>query len=102
MTNEVGRKIKAIRLGLGYSMEQFGVLFEVPATKSLVSKWEAGLCSPNPKRLKRIAEIGNITVEELLNDSREQAIQDLIAFTMGIIPSERKQELEKIITKIEA
>ena len=59
----IGQNIKRIRLSLGLSMDKFGEV--VSATKGTVSKWENGVYSPNKERLKRIAELGGITVEEL-------------------------------------
>ena len=52
----MGEKIKKIRLDLGKSQFEFGQLFNPPAPKSAVSRWEHG-GSPNKKRLKRIDEI---------------------------------------------
>lgn len=47
-------------------MEEFGKVFDTVAHKSLVSKWEKGLSQPNNERLKKIAELGNTTVNEIL------------------------------------
>lgn len=66
MSYSLAQKIKEIRLQTGMTGEQFGNKFNPIATKSSVSKWEQGLNRPNSKRLKRIAELGNTTVDELL------------------------------------
>ncbi|XJS10476.1 helix-turn-helix domain-containing protein [Aerococcaceae bacterium WGS1372] len=63
----VGARIKHIRDTKSLSMEEFGKLFDPPASKGVVSNWENGYNLPNQERLKRIAELGNITVEELLH-----------------------------------
>ncbi|WP_436942086.1 helix-turn-helix domain-containing protein [Staphylococcus xylosus] len=63
---ELAKNIKKIRQSLGMSMEEFGKIFDTVAHKSLVSKWEKGLSQPNNERLKKIAEIGNTTVNEIL------------------------------------
>ena len=65
MTQEVdkkilGQRIKAIRLDKGMTLEEFGKLFGT--SKSIVSRWESGISSPNPERLKTIAKVGDITV----------------------------------------
>src|SRR5690625_3538497 len=60
----VGFRIKNIRQNLGMTQEEFGNLFD--ATRSNVSKWERGSSLPNKERLKQIAKIGDMTVEELL------------------------------------
>lgn len=62
---EVGRRIKAIRQDRGFSQQEFGEKL-TNANKSLVSRWENGKNLPNNERLKSIAEIGDMTVEELL------------------------------------
>ncbi|MCC4371234.1 helix-turn-helix domain-containing protein [Limosilactobacillus reuteri] len=77
MTNkELGKRIKEIRLKLGKSQEEFGKLFEPPAPKSAVSRWEHG-GKPNKKRLVKIAELGGTTVDELVNGSLVDAINTL-------------------------
>lgn len=69
MNNDLGRKLKNIRLQNGLTQEEFGDRFL--GTKSLVSKWESGRNRPNPERLRKIANFANITVEELLKDAEE-------------------------------
>ena len=66
MSKVVGDKIKSIRLKRGETLEEFGKRFNPPANKGLVSGWENGRYAPNTKRLKRIAELENMTVDELL------------------------------------
>lgn len=63
----VGERIKSIRLNLGLSTEKFATLFNPPASKGTVSKWENGRYLPNNTRLKRIAELGHISVDELIS-----------------------------------
>lgn len=63
---EVGKKIKEIRLSRGETAEVFGKHFDPPANRGLVSGWENGRYLPSPERLKVIAEVGNISVDELL------------------------------------
>lgn len=62
----VGDKIMRLRLERGMTLEEFGKLFG--ASKSNVSKWENGRTLPNPERLKQIADLAGISVEELLED----------------------------------
>ncbi|MCW6663296.1 helix-turn-helix domain-containing protein [Aerococcaceae bacterium NML190073] len=61
---DVGLRIKSIRQNKGMNLEEFGKLFSV--SKSNVSHWEAGNTLPNAERLKAIAKIGDVTVDELL------------------------------------
>ena len=60
-----GERIKDIRLELGETLEEFGKRFDPPANRSLVSGWENGRYLPSPERLKVIAEVGGLSVEQL-------------------------------------
>ena len=74
--NNLGNRIRSIRTKLGKSQEEFGKLFDPPAPKSAVSRWEHG-GSPNKKRLAKIAELGGVTVDELVSGSLLDAINTL-------------------------
>lgn len=62
----VGEEIKRIRLSRGETMEIFGERFGT--SKGTVNNWEKGRNMPNKENLKAIADLGNITVEELLGE----------------------------------
>lgn len=62
--------IKIVRLSLGETMEEFGKHFVPSADKSIVSRWELGKSVPNAKRLKKITELGGVSIEFLLSDQR--------------------------------
>lgn len=62
--SQVGFRIKNIRQTNGLTLEQFGKLFG--ASKGNVSLWEKGSSLPSNERIKKIAEYGNMSVEELL------------------------------------
>ncbi|AMB94408.1 helix-turn-helix domain-containing protein [Aerococcus sanguinicola] len=66
----IGNRIRNIRLENGLTTEQFAELFTPPASKGTVSKWENGKYLPNNKRLKTIADLAGITVEELLHNNK--------------------------------
>ena len=72
----IGRRIKEISLEKGMTTKEFGKLFG--ATDSNVTSWEKGRTSPTPERLKAIAKIGDTTVEELLNWSKNDVIIETI------------------------
>ncbi|WP_260852902.1 helix-turn-helix domain-containing protein [Staphylococcus epidermidis] len=55
-----------MRKDLGLTMEEFGKKFKHEAHKSIVSKWEKGLTKPSNERLKEIADLGKISVNQLL------------------------------------
>ena len=59
-----GERIKDIRLELGETLEEFGGRFNT--SKATVFNWEKGRNLPNKSNLKKIAEIGGISVEELI------------------------------------
>lgn len=61
----IGSRIKEIRLQSGLTLEKFGKLFSPPVDKSLVSRWEKGINLPNNDRIKRIAEIGKVSIDYL-------------------------------------
>ena len=65
----IGQRIKQIRREKGMTMEEFGNLLST--SKSIVYRWEIGTNLPNPERLKTIAKLADITVEELLSGSKK-------------------------------
>ena len=76
-----GQKIKSIRKSLGFSQLEFSKA--IGATKSAVNNWENGYNYPNNERLKAIAELGDTTVNQLLNPnplsdySTDELLQEL-------------------------
>lgn len=64
MSKVVGDKIKSIRLERGETLEEFGKRFNT--SKVTVFNWEKGRNLPNKSNLKEIAELGNMTVSEML------------------------------------
>ncbi|MEJ7223147.1 helix-turn-helix domain-containing protein [Staphylococcus epidermidis] len=62
----LANNIKKIRKNLGLTMEEFGNKFNSKAHKSIISKWEKGLTKPSNERLKEIADLGKISVNQLL------------------------------------
>ena len=97
---EIGRRIKGIRMNKGMTLEEFGKLFG--ASKSSVLGWERGDNIPNPERLKKIAEIGGVDLDFLLNgdvfDSFKKGNEELIDFVKTLKQWENleKEELDEI------
>ena len=60
----MGRSIKNIRITNGLTMEELGA--RLKTSKASVNNWEKGVNLPNKQRLKKIAELGGISVDELL------------------------------------
>lgn len=73
----IGIRIKNIRQKKGLNQNEFGKLV-LDAHKSLVSKWEKGQSLPNNERLKKIAELGETTVEYLLYGSLDDYARNLL------------------------
>ena len=84
---EVGQRIYNIRKKNGYSMKKFGELID-NAPKGSVNSWEKGVNLPNEKRLHLIAELGNISFDELLYGSFDDYIKKLVDTNLGIVLSE--------------
>lgn len=63
--NDVGFRISTIRKRLGLTMANFGEIVG-NASDSIVSRWEKGKSLPNNNRLKKISELGGISINELL------------------------------------
>lgn len=61
--SSLGERIRSIRNELGLSMSDFAKRIDSEAESGTVSNWEAGKNNPNKRRLKRIAELGGITVK---------------------------------------
>lgn len=77
MKINIGEKIKSIRISSGETMETFGKRFNT--SKATVNNWEKGRNLPNKENLKIIADVGNISVEELLHGSYDERIEFLLA-----------------------
>lgn len=60
-----GERIKDIRLELGETLEEFGERFNT--SKATVFNWEKGRNLPNKSNLKKISEIGGISVKDLIS-----------------------------------
>lgn len=75
---DVGSRIKMIRINMKESTAEFAKHFNPPASDSLVSRWERGVNLPNTERLNRIAELGGMSVDELLYGKRNVIIKNAI------------------------
>src|SRR5699024_3121225 len=73
--NKIASRIRIIRKDLGLTMKEFGRKFDPPASDSIVSRWERGVNLPNEERLKKIAELGGISMFYLTTGNK--AIADL-------------------------
>ena len=66
---QTGLRIKQIRLARKLSMQEFAKLADPngKAQSGTVANWETGKNAPNKKRLEKIAKIGHVSVNFLLN-----------------------------------
>lgn len=76
MDNNLGFRIKQIRLEHGHTMEEFGKKFNT--SKGTVNNWEKGRNKPNKENLKAIADLGNISVDELLYGNKNIFLRNII------------------------
>lgn len=74
----LGKRIQDIRFSYGKTLEEFGLMIDGKAGKSNVLRWENNHNKPNKFRLKRLAELGNMTVDQLLNGGEEMIIGNKI------------------------
>lgn len=95
---EIGYSIKLIRKQLGLTMEEFGYLFDPPASQSIVSRWEKGVSVPNNQRMKRISELGNTTVADLIFDNKvliPKAVYDILKVNIPRKEYDRLKDIER-------
>lgn len=107
----VGKRIQAIRLEKGLTLKQFGELIgaskssisewesgkHLPPAKSIISRWEKGVMLPNNSRINKIAQLGNLTVNELLYGDNANDIEELEQRLFEIPTKERIKLILKVL-----
>ncbi|ENZ5668345.1 MULTISPECIES: helix-turn-helix domain-containing protein [Enterococcus] len=93
----IGRNIKNIRLDRGMTQEEFSKLFDPSPGTSVISKWERGATVPSPQRLKRLAEIAETTVEEILTPPSQNQYTGALANVMAYY-EDNKSEIPNDLT----
>ncbi|HCS9116424.1 TPA: helix-turn-helix transcriptional regulator, partial [Staphylococcus pseudintermedius] len=76
---EIGARIKKIRINSGKTQEKFGELFS--ASKGNVAMWEKGASLPNKKRLLQISNMANISLDKLLYGELLPYIRENLSFS---------------------
>lgn len=94
----VGARIRAIRENVGMTMVEFGEWLET--TQSAVSNWERGENLPNKYRIKRIATIGKISVQDLLHGVKRYMY--VITYSNYSGPIVRTDTYARVYTSLEA
>lgn len=90
-----GNFVSALRERRGLSQYQLGAL--VGVSDKAVSKWENGVSKPRMNILKKIADVLDISVGELLSceyDTFEEERKDLFAMKKEIIKKAKAKMLE--------
>ncbi|WP_405076309.1 helix-turn-helix domain-containing protein [Ligilactobacillus acidipiscis] len=82
--NNLAQIIRSTRAKLHKTQEEFGKLFNPPAAKSIVSRWENGTSSPSNERLIAISKLSGFSVEELLYGTLENSIHDVMDMAFSI------------------
>lgn len=89
MKETFGERFQRLRKNLGYKQEY--IAEKVNVTPQAVSKWENDLSSPDISVLPLLADIFNVTLDELLG--RE-------SISTKIIPVENRKDINSMILKI--
>lgn len=111
MENFVGKQIRSLRLSLGETMEEFGTRFNT--SKGTINNWEKGRNLPNKENLLKIANLLDISVEELINDDKDYQdfkklliekdpdIKQLILYKLVNFPyeNEKKYQEESVFSR---
>lgn len=90
----VGKRIKKIRTDKEMTMEELGKKLGkgLEASKGAVYNWERGSNLPNKERLKSIAKIGNISLNELLHG--KDLVLEKLSDSFYKVLDEFKREVE--------
>ena len=94
----VGARIRAIREDVGMTMVEFGEWLST--TQGAVSNWERGENLPNKYRIKRIATIGKISVQDLLHGVKRYMY--VITYSNYSGPIVRTDTYARVYTSLEA
>lgn len=91
MEESLGQRIARLRKSKGLTQEELGD--KVGISSQAVSKWETDASVPDVMLLVKIANIFDITVDELLGNER-------IRETPKVVPAENRKDVDKMILKI--
>lgn len=80
------QRIKTIRLSLGLSMDAFAERIDGNTKQGTVGNWETAKNAPNAKRLKRIADLGHVSVGYLRGDTDDPTPQSPQRYRFKVDP----------------
>lgn len=95
----VGRRINKIRISKACTLEEFGNILK--AGKSNVRKWEIGEVLPNKEMQKKLAKMGNMTVNELLYGDIEKDIEEVYQALIKLPRGELINLMMRVAVEIE-
>lgn len=93
---EVGQRIRTIRLEKNYTLKEFGELLDTKI--AAVSNWEKGRNLPAKDRMKKIALLGNVSVNYLLKGTLKDYVLSLIRNDLSSDNSKLYSTVENFLT----
>lgn len=75
----LGNNIQKLRKQIGLSQEQLGE--QVGVTRQTISNWESEQTSPNPEQLILLSKSLNISIDELLDNERNDDLYKKVSNT---------------------
>lgn len=96
----IGARIRAIRLVKGLTMAEFGEMLSV--RQSSVNYWENGRNIPNNQRIKAIADMANISVQELLYGTQDKVMYGIEWWNGKRLNESEQKPLPNVFTSKEA
>lgn len=93
---QIGQRIKNIRINLGKTMEDFGNI--LLTSKGTVNNWEKGRNLPNKDNLKSIADLGGLSVEEVLYGPVRSFISRVAIEEIDRLEQERIKNGDRMLT----
>lgn len=92
---ELSNRIYELRTQKGLSQKELGAILGV--SNKAVSKWETGTAIPKTETLIKLAEVFEISTEELLNSAcKDENIKDKIAYKISKTPKEINKYFLKV------
>ena len=89
MIKNFGSKLSELRKRKGYTQEELADILGVSA--QAVSKWENDLSYPDITLLPEIAQLFNVSLDELLNDKAPEIV---------LVPEQEKKDLNQMVLRI--
>lgn len=103
--NQLGNRIKTIRVALGLTMEEFIERIDGKSGRGrsgTVNNWETGKNSPNKKRLAIISKLGNVSVDYLLHGNGSNLLKEktLLTEIQRLDSKKAQQDVQAIVDRL--